>query len=127
MTRKQKLWVEVGTFYSDTHEFCSHIIKCKQEDELLRSIVTEMMAAAGDGVSMNHHDGSDGDDSSTVVALVDGGISWSNVAERLGGCRKAKQCRDRWYNQLRPGIKKGNWTKEEEAFLREMFQTFGPK
>ena len=32
----------------------------------------------------------------------------------------AKQCRDRWLNHLRPGIVKGNWTKEEKAIIIQM-------
>lgn len=35
----------------------------------------------------------------------------SEVAASLPG-RVGKQCRERWYNHLDPGIKKGDWTAE---------------
>jgi len=66
-----------------------------------------------------------GDDGGDVE---EGEIKWCVVAERLGiPGRKGKQCRDRWSQQLRPGIKKGAWTPEEEELLKDLHQTFGPK
>jgi myb proto-oncogene protein len=52
---------------------------------------------------------------------------WPEVADHLGSGRTGKQCRDRWLNYLRPGIKKGDWSKEEEVLLEEMYAAFGPK
>jgi hypothetical protein len=31
--------------------------------------------------------------------------------------RTGKQCRERWHNQLDPGIKKEGWTDEEDRFV----------
>ena len=52
---------------------------------------------------------------------------WPEVAKALGTGRTAKQCRDRWLNYLRPGLKKGQWSEEEEQLLEDMFDTFGPR
>lgn len=54
-------------------------------------------------------------------------VYWIDVALAMRNGRTAKQCRDRWQNYLRPGIKKGHWTKAEEVQIREMYRTMGPK
>ena len=43
---------------------------------------------------------------------------WLKVSEHLCAQKKPrnpKQCRERWFNQLDPGIRKGNWTAEENC------------
>jgi hypothetical protein len=52
---------------------------------------------------------------------------WPEIAAELGTDRKVKQCRDRWQLYLRPGIKKGNWSTNEEELIRDMYATFGPR
>uniref|UniRef100_A0A7S1G206 Uncharacterized protein n=1 Tax=Corethron hystrix TaxID=216773 RepID=A0A7S1G206_9STRA len=44
--------------------------------------------------------------------------NWTTVADSLDG-RTGKQCRERWTNHLNPGIKKGNWTDEEDRIIIE--------
>ena len=41
------------------------------------------------------------------------GQNWTLIASYLGG-RTGKQVRDRYLNNLRPGLKMGEWTEEEE-------------
>jgi myb proto-oncogene protein len=53
------------------------------------------------------------------------GKKWSGIAKDLATGRNGKQCRDRWKNHLRPGIKKGDWTRDEEDIIRDMHSTFG--
>jgi len=53
--------------------------------------------------------------------------TWKDIATELGKQRDAKQCRERWYNHVRPGIKKGGWTRDEEKLINEMHDSFGPK
>jgi myb proto-oncogene protein len=53
--------------------------------------------------------------------------NWTRIAEKLNLSRTGKQCRERWQNHLRPNIKKGEWTVEEEDMIQNMYQTFGPK
>jgi hypothetical protein len=62
----------------------------------------------------------------------DGKPNWSAIGNEINrlnghGKRTGKQCRERWYNHLRPDIKKGGWTKEEEAMIQYYYEMFGPK
>jgi len=45
-------------------------------------------------------------------------VKWVNVSDHIPN-RNGKQCRERWFNHLRPDIKKGNWTKEEDKAIIE--------
>ncbi len=51
---------------------------------------------------------------------------WSRVASQLSG-RTGKQCRERWLNQLKPGIRRGQWTDEEELILHTAHAELGNK
>ena len=39
--------------------------------------------------------------------------------------RNAKQCRERWHNQLSPNVDKRNWTNEEDHIISLMQQKLG--
>ena len=39
--------------------------------------------------------------------------------------RAGKQCRERWHNHLRPDIKRGPWTEEEERLLIAAHESLG--
>ena len=59
-------------------------------------------------------------------------VNWPLVAHRVNQesghePRTGKQCRERWRNHLRPDIKKGNWTAQEEEMIRVLFDAYGPK
>jgi hypothetical protein len=70
------------------------------------------------------------EDDTKLTKLVEGyGTTkpkWGQVANDMED-RSAKQCRERWLNQLRPGIKKGNWTKEEDAMIRTLQKQWGSR
>lgn len=51
-------------------------------------------------------------------------IPWTHVAQRMRG-RDNKQCRERWVNHLRPEIKKGEWTEEEDNTLFALHEVVG--
>eukprot|EP00184_Porphyridium_aerugineum_P008732 CAMPEP_0184692592 /NCGR_PEP_ID=MMETSP0313-20130426/1003_1 /TAXON_ID=2792 /ORGANISM="Porphyridium aerugineum, Strain SAG 1380-2" /LENGTH=688 /DNA_ID=CAMNT_0027150433 /DNA_START=1398 /DNA_END=3464 /DNA_ORIENTATION=+ len=51
---------------------------------------------------------------------------WSSIAAKIPG-RTGKQCRERWLNQLQPGINREAWTAEEERILKEMHEQHGNK
>lgn len=53
--------------------------------------------------------------------------SYVKIAALLNNGRTAKQCRDRWQNFLRDGIKKGDWTVDEEELIKDLYATFGAK
>ena len=42
-----------------------------------------------------------------------GPCKWSICAENIQG-RSGKQCRERWFNNLNPNVKKGGWTQQED-------------
>ncbi|CAH8309925.1 unnamed protein product [Eruca vesicaria subsp. sativa] len=50
--------------------------------------------------------------------------SWKRIANMLG-TRSGKQCRERWHNHLRHGIKKNAWTEKEDQILVEAHKVFG--
>jgi hypothetical protein len=57
--------------------------------------------------------------------------NWSLIADKLNESvasdRTGKQCRERWQNHLRPNIKKGKWSVEEEESIRTLENTFGKR
>lgn len=42
-----------------------------------------------------------------------GSMKWSECSSVITG-RSGKQCRERWFNNLNPDVKKGNWTEYED-------------
>jgi hypothetical protein len=61
-----------------------------------------------------------------LTSLVEkyGTQTWTEIAQRLPN-RSGKQCRERWHNHLDPGIKKGEWTEEEDRIIIQMQQIYG--
>ena len=53
-----------------------------------------------------------------------GAHKWTLIAKHLPG-RVGKQCRERWLNHLRPGVKKEPWTPGEEWLLYMHHQVLG--
>ncbi|OIW13092.1 hypothetical protein TanjilG_08125 [Lupinus angustifolius] len=51
---------------------------------------------------------------------------WSRIAKLLNG-RVGKQCRERWFNHLRPNIRKDSWSEEEDLILIEAHKNVGNK
>lgn len=49
---------------------------------------------------------------------------WSLCSERIPG-RSGKQCRERWFNNLNPNVKKGNWTADEDDMIFQGYLQFG--
>lgn len=52
---------------------------------------------------------------------------WSSVAQFTGLNRSGKSCRLRWVNYLKPGLKKGHLTPQEEAIIFEIHAVLGNK
>ncbi len=55
---------------------------------------------------------------------TDGSYKWTEIAASMGD-RSGKQCRERWHNHLRPNLKKGNWTDEEDKLIVELQSKYG--
>ncbi|CAJ1073171.1 myb-related protein A-like isoform X4 [Xyrichtys novacula] len=49
---------------------------------------------------------------------------WSLIARYLHS-RNGKQCRERWHNHLNPGVKKSNWSLEEDRVIFEAHSQLG--
>jgi hypothetical protein len=105
-----KNWKTIASYFKDrTNVQCLHrwqkvlnpqLVKgpwTKEEDELLRKYV-EMY----------------------------GPKTWALIAKELGG-RIGKQCRERWYNNLNPAIKKDAWLPEEDKTICEAQRRLGNK
>ncbi|KAG2305759.1 hypothetical protein Bca4012_085329 [Brassica carinata] len=58
---------------------------------------------------------------------LNGHHNWRSIPELAGLKRCGKSCRLRWINYLRPGIKRGNFTKEEEETIIHLQQALGNK
>ncbi|XP_010917170.1 transcription factor MYB1 [Elaeis guineensis] len=54
-----------------------------------------------------------------------GAGKWSNVPKEAGLNRCGKSCRLRWLNYLRPGLKRGNITQEEEDLIIRLHKLLG--
>ncbi|KAM3760893.1 hypothetical protein ACB098_01G227400 [Castanea mollissima] len=52
---------------------------------------------------------------------------WSSVASSAGLNRSGKSCRLRWVNYLRPGLKRGQLTPQEEGIIIELHAIWGNK
>jgi hypothetical protein len=50
--------------------------------------------------------------------------SWKEISHSLA-CKTAKQCKERYYNYLRPGVRNDEWTKEEDSLLRAKIMELG--
>ncbi|KAG6516736.1 hypothetical protein ZIOFF_027210 [Zingiber officinale] len=64
-----------------------------------------------------------------LIATVNsyGRGSWKSLPKRAGLLRCGKSCRLRWMNYLRPGLKHGNFTKEEDEQIIKMHKSLGNK
>ena len=62
---------------------------------------------------------------SSLLFLGYHNIFRSRIARLLNFGRTGKQCRERYHNHLRPEIRKGDWTPEEDRILVEMKSKFG--
>lgn len=58
--------------------------------------------------------------------IENGPQKWSLCSKHIQG-RSGKQCRERWFNNLDPSIKKGQWTKCEDKIIFDLFKKEGPK
>ncbi|KAF8045423.1 hypothetical protein N665_4961s0001 [Sinapis alba] len=59
--------------------------------------------------------------------LKNGHHSWRSLPKLAGLMRCGKSCRLRWLNYLRPGLKRGNFTKEEVDTIIHLHQVLGNK
>ncbi|XP_028796509.1 transcription factor WER-like [Neltuma alba] len=53
--------------------------------------------------------------------------NWRQLPKHAGLSRCGKSCRLRWLNHLRPGVKHGNYTQEEEELIIKLHERLGNK
>ncbi|KAL5729955.1 Transcription factor myb4 [Ranunculus cassubicifolius] len=53
--------------------------------------------------------------------------NWRELPKYAGLSRCGKSCRLRWMNYLRPNIKRGNFTKEEDDIIGNYIEKFGSR
>ncbi|XP_030483723.2 myb-related protein 305-like [Cannabis sativa] len=63
----------------------------------------------------------------TEYVSFNGEGRWSSVARSAGLNRSGKSCRLRWVNYLRPGLKRGQITPQEEGIIIELHALWGNK
>ncbi|MQL79119.1 hypothetical protein Taro_011557 [Colocasia esculenta] len=56
---------------------------------------------------------------------VHGEGRWNSLARSAGLKRSGKSCRLRWLNYLRPDVRRGNFTPEEQLFILELHSRWG--
>lgn len=84
-----------------SHNGFSHL----QENEALKKLVEVELQVLGDSKK----------------------VKWTIIARWMGVLRSGKQCRERWYQHLRPGLVKGEWTADEDALVKELHEKHGNK
>ncbi|KAJ8513680.1 hypothetical protein OPV22_004114 [Ensete ventricosum] len=61
----------------------------------------------------------------TAHVNLRGGGRWNSVSKLTGLRRSGKSCRLRWVNYLRPDLKRGKITPEEESIILELHASWG--
>ncbi|KAL8502338.1 hypothetical protein ACS0TY_021469 [Phlomoides rotata] len=62
-----------------------------------------------------------------AFVLTHGHWNWRLLPRYAGLARCGKSCRLRWVNYLKPGVKRGNFTKQEEDLIIKLHAQLGKK
>lgn len=65
------------------------------------------------------------DDKLMTYMLTNGQGCWSDVARNAGLQRCGKSCRLRWINYLRPDLKRGAFSQQEEELIIQLHSILG--
>ncbi|KAK6917437.1 SANT/Myb domain, partial [Dillenia turbinata] len=66
------------------------------------------------------------EDQKLIAYIMQHGITnWRKLPKHAGLARCGKSCRLRWVNYLRPNLKRGNFTKEEEDTIIKLHEAMG--
>ncbi|TXG68369.1 hypothetical protein EZV62_003304 [Acer yangbiense] len=68
---------------------------------------------------------SEEDELLTQFVKIHGEGKWRTLAEKAGLRRSGKSCRLRWLNYLRPGIKRGDFSWDEEELILKLHRLLG--
>ncbi|XP_031130605.1 transcription factor MYB15-like [Ipomoea triloba] len=67
------------------------------------------------------------DDTLRAYVLKHGHQNWRQLPNLAGLSRCGKSCRLRWVNYLKPGIKRGNFTRDEDQLILNLHKQLGNK
>ncbi|KAK1436701.1 hypothetical protein QVD17_02483 [Tagetes erecta] len=66
------------------------------------------------------------EDENLLACIIRFGVaSWPSVPHRAGLQRCGKSCRLRWVNHLRPGLKRGSFSQQEQDIILHLHQVLG--
>ena len=100
----------------------------QQQPVLAAAASASVDSAAAAASSVSKGAWSQNEDQRLSAAVAQHGASdWPKIAAIVGGGRKEKQCRERWLNVLCPGVKKGDWTEEEDRLITEGVAELGTR
>ncbi|XP_031261798.1 myb-related protein Hv1-like [Pistacia vera] len=68
---------------------------------------------------------SEEDELLTQVVKLHGQGKWRSLAQKAGLNRSGKSCRLRWLNYLRPGIKRGDFSPDEDELIIKLHRLLG--
>ncbi|XP_044485463.1 transcription factor MYB114-like [Mangifera indica] len=68
---------------------------------------------------------SEEDELLTLCVKLHGQSKWRSLAQKAGLNRSGKSCRLRWLNYLRPGIKKGAFSPDEDELIIKLHRLLG--
>nr|XP_011468576.1 PREDICTED: transcription factor WER-like [Fragaria vesca subsp. vesca] len=67
----------------------------------------------------------DEDEKLIEVVALHGAKKWTSIASKAGLNRSSKSCRLRWVNHLRPNIKRGDMSEQEEDLIIRLHKLLG--
>lgn len=68
------------------------------------------------------------DEDARLISLVEkhGASAWHAISEKMPG-RNPRQCKERWFSYLCPGIRTDPFTPEEDLLILSKYKEIGPK
>lgn len=61
-----------------------------------------------------------------LVAEAGRDVNWDLIKAQIGHGLNKRQCKERYNNYLRPGLRQGNWSASEDMLLLKKFSELGP-
>lgn len=98
------------------------------KDQILSPLVDEDSGGNASGVVLKKGPWTSAEDEILIEYVKNHGEgNWNAVQKHSGLSRCGKSCRLRWANHLRPNLKKGAFTAEEEHLIIELHAKMGNK
>ena len=120
---------EIGTFMTSSkvpQPLKKELVKKLKKNQVFNTY--QKAKINNEGVNSNSRTSFTKEEDEKIKLLVNniGTRQWPLIATFLEG-RTAKQCRDRYANYLMPGFLQGEWSKNEDELLKNLFFQYGSK